>query len=188
MSLFDDAHEMAAKMAAGGPWAVRKWGTIQASYNIVNDSGVSANQLGAVASPFVVVPDGETYTVLAANSGKTHIIPDLTADCVFSLPTAASNLYYRFIYGGVAADAHDWQFDAGSDTNFFKGGIVQHDPDDAGDDTEVYYPDGDSNSIVNLLTPGAGTSFELFCDGTNWYMNGVLISATDIGVTFADQS
>jgi len=138
-------------------------------------------------SGYVVVTDAATYTVTAANRGKVHIIPDLTADCVLSLPAAADGLRYEFWYGGVAADAQDWQFDTGADANFYLGGLVQHDPDNAGDDTVVYYPDGDSNSKVNILTPEAGTVVRMFCNGTNWYLNGTVISATDAGVTWADQ-
>lgn len=150
---------------------------------------VAANQISALslATSFVEVTDGTTYTVTAANSGKTHVIPDLTADCVLSLPAAAAGLSYRFIYGGNAADAQDWQFDSGSDTNFFVGGLVQHDPDNAGDDTVVYHPDGNSNSKINILTPDGGTWVEFYCDGTNWYVNASVISATDAAVTFADQ-
>ena len=50
------------------------------------------------------------------------------------------------------------------------------------------YPDGDSNSIVNVLTPNAGTVIEMLCDGTNWILNGTVWSGTDTSVTFADQS
>lgn len=150
---------------------------------------VSENQISALAlaTSFISVTDTDAYTVDAANSGKTHVVPDLTADCVFSLPTAAAGLHYRFVYGGNAADAHDWQFDTGSDTNFYIGGLVQHDPDDAGDDTVVYHPDGDSNSKANVLTPDSGTVVELYCDGTNWLLSGTVISATDTAVTWADQ-
>lgn len=134
----------------------------------------------------VKVTDAETYTILATNSGKLHIIPDLTAHCVLSLPTAASGLYYRFIYGGVAADAQDWIFDTGSDTNFFLGGVTGIDPDDG--DVLPIYPDGNSNSIMKIDTPAAGTSVEFYCDGTNWYLNGIVVSATDTHTAFNDQS
>lgn len=162
-----------------------------AELNILDGVTATAAEINAAcdgSSAYVVVTDAATYSVLAANSKKTHIIPDLTADCVLSLPTAADGLSYKFIYGGAAVDAQDWQFDTGDDTNFYLGGLVQHDPDNAGDDTLVYYPDGDSNSIVNVLTPNAGTVVELYCDGTNWYLHGTVISATDTAVTYADQA
>jgi len=134
----------------------------------------------------VAVTDAATYTVLAANSGKLHILPDLTADCVISLPTAAAGLSYEFIYGGVAEDAHDVSFDTGSDTNFFLGGCVDFDDDDG--TFGVVYPDGDSNSIVKIDTINAGTLIKLYCDGTNWYLSGTIISGTDTATAFSDQS
>jgi hypothetical protein len=140
---------------------------------------------GAVLAA-VKVTDAATYTVLAANSGKLHIIPDLTADCVISLPTAADGLYYKFIYGGVAEDAHDVTFDTGSDTNFYLGGVTGLDDDDG--DILVIYPDGDSNSIMKIDTLNAGSTIELYCDGTNWYVNAVVVSGTDTHTAFSDQS
>jgi hypothetical protein len=72
----------------------------------------------------VVTTDAATYSVLSANTGKLHVIPDLTADCTFSMPAEAAGLHYKFIYGGAAADAQDWLFDTGSNTNYYVGGGV----------------------------------------------------------------
>ena len=89
-------------------------------------------------------------------------------------------------YMGGAADAHDLQIDTGSDTNFFIGGLHGKDSD-GGDDTAVYHPNLSSNSKLNILTPDSGTWIELWCDGTNWFLNGKVISATDTEITWADQ-
>lgn len=137
---------------------------------------------------FVAVPDVAAYTLLAENTGKVHFIPDLTADCTFSFPEKKAGLSYEFHYAGAAADAHDWVFDTGTNADYFAGGVVQHDPDDAGDDTEVYRSDGNSNSKFSVFTPDVGTWIRLVCDGTKWYVSGTVISATDIGAAFADQS
>lgn len=140
---------------------------------------------GGNKTPVVKVTDATTYAVLAANSGKVHVVPDLTADCTLSLPTVADGLSYEFIYSGAAADAHDWFFDAGSDTNFFIGGVVSL---DVGGTPEVVvvYSDGNSNSTLDLDTPAAGTSVKFYCDGTNWYVNGTVVSAA--APAFADQA
>jgi hypothetical protein len=140
---------------------------------------------GGTQTLMIAVPDGTTYTVLAANSGKVHIIPDLTGDCVLTLPTAAAGLFYEFWYAGVLADAQDWQFDTGSDTNFYLGGFVELDA--SGNTVVAEAPDGDSNSIVNILTPGVGTIVKMYCDGTNWYLSGTVQSDTADAVTWADQ-
>lgn len=148
----------------------------------------TAAEINAVAdgdNSYVDVTDAATYSVLAANSKKLHIMPDLTADCVLSLPAAADGLDFEFIYKGVAADAHDWQFDTGSDTNFFLGGFVELDTTAATVTLEA--PDGNSNSIMNILTPAPGTRIRMVCDGTNWILSGTVHSETADAVTWADQ-
>lgn len=148
--------------------------------------GGAVTKTGGDKTLAVSVTDTSTYTVLAANSGKVHIMPNLTADCVISLPTPEAGLFYEFWYGGVAADAQDWQFNTGSDTNYFLGGFVELDA--SGNTVVQEIPDGDSNSIVNILTPGAGTIVKMYCNGTNWILNGVVQSDTADAVTWADQS
>jgi len=135
---------------------------------------------------YVAIAASETaYSVLKENSGKLHILPDLDADCVFSLPTAEDGLRYEFISKGVAADAHDWQFDTGSDTNFYLGGITELDTTAATVKLEV--PDGNSNSIMNVLTPDPGSRIQLICDGVNWIIEGMVQSETADAITWADQ-
>lgn len=135
----------------------------------------------------VVVTDATTYSVQSYNSGILHVVPNLTADITISLPTAADGLVYEFWYGGAAADAQDWLITTGSNTNFFKGGVVHMDSDanSAADETVPVYADGNSNSKLTVLTPEAGTTVKMHCDGTNWYVNGNVVSAT--APSFADQ-
>lgn len=146
---------------------------------------------GSLVTPrYVKVPDAATCTVLAEDSGKTHILPDLTADITISLPPEQDGLEYRFIYAGAAADAQDWLIDTGSNTNFFKGGVLHVDADAgaAADECIPISSDGNSNSKMTVLTPDVGTWVHLFCDGTVWYVNGMVVSATAAAAAFADQS
>lgn len=129
--------------------------------------------------------DAGTYSVLATNSGKIHAVPDLTADCTFSLPTEASGLNYKFVYAGAAQDAQDWIIQSTANGNPYKGGCTDFDDDDG--TFGVVYANGSSNSQVSILTPNAGTSIELWCDGTNWILNGQVVSGTDTATVFADQ-
>jgi hypothetical protein len=122
----------------------------------------------------VAIPDGATYAVLAANSGKIHIIPDLTADCTITLPAAAAGLNYEFWYGGAAADAQDWIIVPTA--GFYIGGVVFHDQD--GDVSATVFSDGNSNDVLNVLVPEAGTCIKVVSDGTNWYLNGWVHAAT----------
>lgn len=136
----------------------------------------------------VSISDATTYTVLAANTGKTHVLPNLTADITISLPTAASGLEYEFVYAGVAADAQDWALDTGSNINFYLGGVAHLDTDagSAGDEVVPVAGDGNSNSILNVLVPDVGTRVKMVCDGTSWILSGQVVGAT--APTFADQA
>lgn len=144
-------------------------------------------KVGGIHKGIVNVGDNATYTVLVKNSGKIHVVPNLTADCTFSLPDAEDGLDYTFVYGGVAADAQDWILDTGSDTNFYLGGVAHLDTDagSAGDEVVPVASDGDSNSKLSVLVPDVGTSVRLMCDGTNWFLSGQVVGAT--APTFADQ-
>ena len=131
-----------------------------------------------------------TGAITAAMSGRTIVVGPLAAglagDVIFTLPTAANGLNYRFVYVGGAADAQDFQISTGSDTNFFIGGTIQHDIG-ATNDNIATHPNNSSNSRINILTPDAGTYIECYCDGTNWFYSGYVNSATNAAVTFADQ-
>ena len=145
------------------------------------------NFKGGLATPAVVVSDATTYTMLRKNSGKIHVMPDLTADCTITPPTAENGLYYKFIFIGGAEDAaQDWIFDTGSATNYFVGGLAAIDNDDSA--IAFVASDGNSNSKMSLLTPGAGSYVEMWCDGTKWYVHGQVIGGTATSVVFADQS
>lgn len=135
----------------------------------------------------VVITDAATYSILAADSGKLIVIPDLAAHCTISLPTEARGLNYELIYGGAAADAQNWIIQATGNTNYFIGGVTHLDTDagSAGDEVVPVFADGNSNSQLTVLTPQVGTSVKLVCDGTNWYINGFVVSATV--PAFADQ-
>ncbi len=126
-----------------------------------------------------------SISLTPSNSGQVHIVPDLVQDTTFTLPTEASLRNYKLVYIDGAADAQDWIIDSGNDTNFFIGGVSAMDPDD-GDVTSVY-SNGSTNSKMTIYTPGAGTVIEMWCDGTNWYVSGMVVSATDTAVAFGDQ-
>lgn len=137
----------------------------------------------------VSVPDAATYTMDSQNAGLVHYMPDLTADCTITPPTPKAGLWFEFAYVGAAADAQDWIIDTGSNTNYFKGGVVHLDTDaaDAGDEVVPVRSDGNSNSKFTVLVPDVGTRVRLECvDGTTWNVSGSVVSAT--APTFADQS
>lgn len=138
------------------------------------------NAAADVSVRFVNIGDGAAYTVLAANSGKPHVVPDQTASVTITLPAVASGLEYEFTYGGVAADAQNWVIETGAAANFYNGGLVHLDTD-AGASVDEIVPiagNGTSNHTLTIVTPDVGTRVKMVCDGTNWFLSGYVVSAT----------
>jgi len=136
----------------------------------------------------VTVPDAAAYTIKADNSGLIHYMPDLAADCTITPPTPRAGLWFEFVYSGAAADAHDWIFDTGTNTRYYKGGVVYNltSAGDTEDEVVSVMSDGNSNSKFTVLTPEGGTRVRLECaDGATWNVSGVVISADP--PTFGDQ-
>jgi hypothetical protein len=126
-------------------------------------------------------------TILAANSGKVHLLASITANDTLTLPTPAAGLKYQFVYVGGAAEAQNFQITTTSNTYYFIGGVMFQDLNaGAGsDELSELYSDGNSNSKFTIITPAAGTVINLFSNGTNWYIYGHVLSNTV--PTFADQ-
>jgi hypothetical protein len=146
----------------------------------VTATAAELNRMADTDSRIVTVTDAATYTILAADSGKIHIMPNFTATCTLTLPTAAAGLEYEFISKAVAADAQDWKFSTGG-ANFFLGGLAFADTDAGAAADEIHagvFPNGSSNDFCNIVTPGAGTRIKIVCDGTNWIIIGQVFSAT----------
>jgi hypothetical protein len=125
----------------------------------------------------VVIADATTYAVKEYNSGLVHIIPDVTATITITLPSPKKGLSYSFWYGGAAADAANFVIATGSNTNYYVGGVM-HGNSTADEEVAGVYSDGNSNSVLTAVTPGAGTRIDVVSNGTIWYLNGRVVSAT----------
>lgn len=152
----------------------------------VTATAAEINAAADVSARRIAVGDAD-YTILAENSGRPHIVANVSADRTFSLPAEADGLEFEFIADVVAADGHDWIFDTGSNTNYFTGGVVHLDTDagSAGDEIVPVGPDGDSNSKLQINLPAPGTHVKFVCNGTTWTVTGMVVAAT--APTFADQ-
>ncbi len=119
------------------------------------------------------------YTFKKKDSGKLHVIEDLTADTTFTLPEVEAGLRYDLMYAGAADDAQDWIIVTSATTELFKGGVVQLDPAEV-TVTEVLpvYADFSNDDTFTVLTPNAGTAVSLVSDGTSWFINGTVVSDT----------
>ena len=137
---------------------------------------------GVVAAP-VVLTDVNTTLTAAANAGRVNFTPNLTADRTYTLPSPTAGLYFQFVYSGLAADDFDIIISTGSNTNYFIGNVAFNDTDDGA--ASVVFPDGNSNSKLQVNVPGAATINVLAKDSTNWYIWGSVTGAT--APAFADQ-
>lgn len=146
------------------------------------EAGILWNAAQFGIAGYVVVSDGN-YTVLAANSGKVHLLPNATATDTLTLPTPEAGLMFNFVYSGGAADAQNFMLDTGSNTNYYIGGVLFNDLD--GDVMSNVFSDGNSNSKFTVVTPSAGTNITVISDGTHWYILGEVASNTVC--TMADQ-
>ncbi len=139
----------------------------------LNVSGTST-LVGVVQAP-LFVPDATPYTVLAANSGRLHIILEQTSTITLNLPVIAAGLSYKFVMGGVATEAQNWVIVA-TTPSFYNGGIAWTDLNDAESNLAVVYANGTSHLTFTVTTPAAGTGIEIYSNGTEWFAHGYVIS------------
>ncbi len=131
--------------------------------------------LGGIVQAPVFVADATPYTVLAANSGKLHVILEQTSTITLNLPVIAAGLSYKFIMGGVATEAQNWVIVA-TTPSFYNGGIAWIDLNDAESNLAVVYANGTSHLTLTATTPAAGTVIEIYSNGTEWFVFANVIS------------
>ena len=136
---------------------------------------------GEVVTP-VVLADGDITIVNTTHGGRINIVPDGGQDNTYTLPAPEAGVFYKFIYGGGAADATDAIFITPGNSNFYKGNITHL---DTNADNAVVYPDGNSESSLQLNVPGAFEVTFLGLDGTNYQVFGNVTGLT--APAFADQ-
>ena len=128
------------------------------------------------SSSYVSTGTGTSYTILAASTGKIHTMGAISSNQTMTLPTAAAGLNYKFVYVGAAEEAQNFILKSPAAAAYFRGGVMHSDID--GNAVATVYSDGDSNDNFTMVTPGAGTIVEVLCDGTVWYIWGVVCSDT----------
>lgn len=136
------------------------------------------NSAADVSGRLVNTGDVDTHVLLTTDSGKTHVIPNVTGDIAITLPTPAAGLEYPIVFGGTAAEGDNWVITATSD---FIGGLTQVDTDGS---AAAVAADGSSKNTCTVIDPLAGTNINMISDGTNWFISGMVCSATP--PTFTD--
>jgi hypothetical protein len=156
-------------------------GMVRARY--YQDGPVFYNQDGDVVfdgrqSQAIINLSDANASISAANSGKTHLIANVSADRTFTLPPVEDGLRYKFVAEVGAADGHDWIFVANATANLFKGGVLMVDTDAGPATVAAVVADQSDDDQLQVNLPQGGTAIEMYCDGTYWIVSGVVVSAT----------
>ena len=118
----------------------------------------------------------------ATHSGRTLVVPALSANRTITLPAPVAGSHFKFIYGGAAEEAENLIILTPGNTNFFIGGVVHL---DSNADNVSVYSNGSSNSSLTLTDFGLFEINILAKDSTNYYIWGYQEGA-DVPA-FADQ-
>ena len=139
-------------------------------------SAAEINAVADVSARIVSLTDANA-TLTVANSGRPHLVANVSADRTFTLPAVSSGLEYLFQSTVSAADGHDWIIitDADDNSEFFLGGLSHNDPAD--DTVDPILSDGNSNDTMQINVPDAGTWVKFISDGTNWIISGFVVAA-----------
>lgn len=124
----------------------------------------------------VNIGTGTPYAVLAANSGRLHIIPDMAANSAINLPAPAAGLNYEFWYSGAAAESHDHTINGTSAAAFFYGNVVHLKASDG--TIAAVFSNNTANYILTMQNISGGSIIKVACDGTKWYVTGQVVSDT----------
>jgi hypothetical protein len=143
---------------------------------VVSDNGF----VGSLLATPVLLPNSDLALTAEANAGRINITPDVSADRTYTLPAPSAGLYFQFVYGGSAADGHDFIISTGANARFFKGNITFLDSDAgaAGDEVVPVFPNGSTHSKLQVNLPEAAQIHVLGIDGTNWQIWGTVTSTT----------
>lgn len=138
---------------------------------------VAELEVGGIRMDSGIVSLGDANaTILAANSGKVHLIANVSADRTFTLPAVASGLRYKFVAEVGAEDGHDWIFVAAATADLFKGGVLMVDTDAGPATVAAVVADQSDDDQLQVNLPQGGTAIEMYCDGTYWIVSGVVLS------------
>ena len=123
----------------------------------INKKVTIAEVINALSVPVALNDAAQTLTA-ATHAGRAIMIPALTQDNTYTLPTPAAGVSFHFVYGGAATETEAFIIKTANNTMFFKGSLLHA---DIGADSVTVYANGTAH-------------FTLTCD---------LIQSLDITIT-----
>ena len=134
----------------------------------------------------VLLTDADTTLTQAAHAGRTMIIPNVSADRTYTLPTPTAGMHIHLVgFGALAADGHDVIIRATDDTIFFHGAIAHHDSNQTGQTTAIVWGDGSADDQIKLDVVEAFDIHLIGKSTTVWYVYGWSAGATPITISNA---
>ena len=158
---------------------------------VVGVSGKLTATAGLQITHAVPTPAATVTLTAAANGNRINIIESIatTGADNYVLPTASIiGEWYRFIWGGTAADADNIIFRASAQDGLtFSGGILDLDEDDSTDTTDmnVIYQTGADDDQLTLTNPTGFDITFIATTTTNYCVTGWAAS-TDTSAAFGD--
>ena len=147
-----------------------------------NSSTGAITEIITMGDAPVALGDEDKTLDAATHSGRTLVVPAVTANRTITLPAPVAGQTYKLIYGGAAEETENLIIVTPGNSNFFLGGVVHMDSD--ADNVSVY-SDGNSNSKLTLTDFGIFEINIVAKDSTNYYIWGYQEGAD--APAFADQ-
>ena len=113
----------------------------------INKKVTIAEMVNALAAPVALADTASITATAATNGGRTNVFPNTSQNTTVTLPTPSAGLTFRFIYGGEAAD------------------------------NAVVFSDGNSNSIISLVTPASYVIDIVGASATVYHVSGFVSDA-----------
>ena len=150
----------------------------------INKKVTIAEMMNALAAPVTLADASSTTLTAAANAGRVNMVPNVSQNSTYVLPTPSAGLTFKFIYIGAATDASSHIFKTAGNTIFFKGALQHNDNNETGQTTNTVFSNGSSNSVITIAIPETYEINMVGVSATVYALSG--FAAGDTPATIAD--
>ena len=114
-------------------------------------------------------------TIKPAETGELYLVDPGSGSYTITLPALQDGAYFKFILKAAVASAQTLTIQAAPNTVDFKGFLIRQDVADhtAGTNQDVDAAATGDDKIEFGQNAGIGSYVEIYCDGSNWYANGI---------------